>query len=719
MLMALKAHDVTAEVVDLDHYRIHGGMAVETDYIVSVEPKSSGDAVSKGSLKKNNKNQTEDLFDAFTLSKSYSAFRTLAAQLKKAADAHTGSLNSDDLPRNAVKAAKYCELVSHLIESQKTQYLGKVNYMYVKVLAKQRSQIINDVLEATCSYFPDDPSEHQLLTEVASIIETFFLTDHCEAINPGENTIRSGHHKKLSLSSIGSLGKEKSGPLGWLGGKSSSKELGGKTGKGSADRDSRDNELPTPRSSMVVPMTRKSRRSIIMREQDEKDLNEVGEDAQLLMDDDRPQIILLPSYSKPAPVTRSGGSKLGDLLDRNPLIFLAISLVAVYLVHKASLTTVSLDGDIALLIIFATFCLGLHTPRPMMGGYDQPPTMKATMREPDKSGRRLLRRSMAITPRASAASAAAAAGAAEMFAEVVDDDEEEEEAVLGSPLPRFPEGAKIGTVNNCWSEPEPENFMVRGPNYLSDKKKIQSGKFIFPSRGIDLFLTDTCPENVGSNSSVFGGSLREKPTFIINFRLPWGVLLFYFEIPERFLPFIKAQYEEGFDKSKLPSLNKMTPADRTVSRFLMGSADHKNQTLKIVPVVVDGPWVVKQVVGGKPAILGTKVPVNYVYQPAEGNKAMYLEADLDVAAASAARGILSVTRSYTNVLTLDLGFVIQGNTQDELPEQMLVGARIHGVDPLTAPSLPPMLTDLFPSDATESDDASITPAVSPVVMARE
>jgi hypothetical protein len=39
-----------------------------------------------------------------------------------------------------------------------------------------------------------------------------------------------------------------------------------------------------------------------------------------------------------------------------------------------------------------------------------------------------------------------------------------------------------------------------------------------------------------------GGHLREIPTFIINFRLPWGVLLFYNEIPERFLPFVKAGY---------------------------------------------------------------------------------------------------------------------------------------------------------------------------------
>jgi hypothetical protein len=137
----------------------------------------------------------------------------------------------------------------------------------------------------------------------------------------------------------------------------------------------------------------------------------------------------------------------------------------------------------------------------------------------------------------------------------------------------------------------------------------------------------------------------------------------------------------------------MTPPERTVARWLMSNTEYKNKTLKIVPVVVDGPWVVKSVVGGKPAIIGAKLPISYVYQPKQGTQELYLEADLDIAASSAARGILSIARSYTQILTINLGFVIQANEHDELPEQMLTGARLHGIDPLTAPSLPPFHDD--------------------------
>ena len=74
---------------------------------------------------------------------------------------------------------------------------------------------------------------------------------------------------------------------------------------------------------------------------------------------------------------------------------------------------------------------------------------------------------------------------------------EAEEEMMESPLPKFPEDAPIGSKLNCWSEPVSNTFKVRGPNYLKDRRKIPSDSFIFPIRAVDLFLTDTCPENAG------------------------------------------------------------------------------------------------------------------------------------------------------------------------------------------------------------------------------
>ena len=348
-------------------------------------------------------------------------------------------------------------------------------------------------------------------------------------------------------------------------------------------------------------------------------------------------------------------------------------------------------------------------PRPSQSGIDTPAAMPkpivafANPRTPRTvSSTGLIRRSLQVGPRTFAIDNQ---GAGIMTESVLE--EGHEDPLTKSPMDMFPPGAKLGSHFNCWSVPDFTNFHVRGPNYLVDKKKIESGEFLFPARAVDLFLTDACPENIGSNSGVMGGALREKPTLIINFRLPWGVFVSYFEIPERFIPFVRKRYEYDFD-GNVPDTTKMSAGERCVCRFLESDQETKNKTLKIVPVVVEGPWVVKSVVGGKPAIIGNKLPVNWVYEKASKGKELYLEADLDIVSSSAARGILSVTRSHTNVLTLDLGFVVQGNAADELPEQMLVGVRLHGIDPCSCSPLPPMKNHFMqPTD----DDASCASSV--------
>ncbi|KAL3822658.1 hypothetical protein ACHAXA_001811 [Cyclostephanos tholiformis] len=252
----------------------------------------------------------------------------------------------------------------------------------------------------------------------------------------------------------------------------------------------------------------------------------------------------------------------------------------------------------------------------------------------------------------------------------------------------FPRGAAIGSHHNRWSSPPSENFQVRGANYLRDKAKVPSADYLFPCRGCDLFLTDNAPINVGRNRCILGGKLRDLPTFIINYRLPWGIFVSYHEIPERFLPFLRRGNRYGDLDRPLPPMNGMTAGDRAVCKFFLSDKDAKNKAWKLIPVVVDGPWVVKRVVGGKPAIVGTKLPISYVYQPPDRGLSEYFEADLDIVSSAAARNVLAVVRSYTQVLTIDLGYVVQGSTDDELPEQMMVGLRLHGLDPLTADLLP-------------------------------
>lgn len=184
-----------------------------------------------------------------------------------------------------------------------------------------------------------------------------------------------------------------------------------------------------------------------------------------------------------------------------------------------------------------------------------------------------------------------------------------------------------------------------------------------------------------SDPRILGGTLRRVPTFVINFRFPWGVLVKYFEIPSKYCPYL--------DRESPPlSMDGFSPSEKTLCRFFMADEKQKNNTLKLIPYVAEGPWIVRSIVTGTPTIIGNKLPVTYHYQPADGDQAQYLEADLDIGNSSAtAKNIVGLCRQYMNSLTVDLGFLIQGNTVDELPEQMLCSIRVHGPDPSTCSRL--------------------------------
>lgn len=375
--------------------------------------------------------------------------------------------------------------------------------MYVKILAKQRSQIISDVLDTTLSHFPDETESHPFLAKVAEQIEAFFLTDHAESgpeagdaheehilgsfMTPMRKHYHKSHPKIVAATPTAGTTTKTMSP-------------------DSPDSGIEDNEAPSPvdltrkMSSPVIPYTRKKRRSVEIRDLDEKELKNIGNNASLLMDDDRGQTELVPSYEAPYSTVGSslGSSWLGTFIDNNPFIFMGIFAAAAQALRYAGGMVVTVDFDVMLLIIFASFCLGLHTPRPMVGGVDKPPLKRGRKRDVRRAptptnAAKLLRQSMSPT-----AARSAGFGNDDIIMEGTDEEEEDEDEIcITSPMPRFPEGAKLGSEYNCWSDPPCDTFNVRGDKYLSDRKKVKSGPFMFKSRGIDLFLTDDCPENVG------------------------------------------------------------------------------------------------------------------------------------------------------------------------------------------------------------------------------
>lgn len=393
-----------------------------------------------------------------------------------------------------------------------------MNYNYVKVLAKKRSQICQEILDASLSHFPTKIENNKISMQVAQTVETFFLLDHCSEVESENNPPHSTFFRVGGGTARYARDNEDESDTDSV--KSNSKTRGGKN----IFEDAVENvgnfirktipldSIPlTPRAgnaensspsltSPVVPISRKTRKSVVLRQVDEDELKAVGVEASLLLDDERLHSELVPSYSHPVPNFQSWGTKIGDLLENNPIIFALIALASMVFLRSASTLTATMDLDILMLLIWAAFCIGLHTPRPMISGIDRhfgpPPSL--SKRRPtiktgeDRDGRKLLRMSLSTTPDATKAATAVT------FDSIREEDDHDHILEVNqSPLPRFPPDAELGSKLNCWSQPTSTNFHVRGPNYLKDNVKIESADFVFPCRGIDLFLTDTCPENAG------------------------------------------------------------------------------------------------------------------------------------------------------------------------------------------------------------------------------
>ncbi|KAJ0967982.1 hypothetical protein J5N97_024899 [Dioscorea zingiberensis] len=207
---------------------------------------------------------------------------------------------------------------------------------------------------------------------------------------------------------------------------------------------------------------------------------------------------------------------------------------------------------------------------------------------------------------------------------------------------------------DCWTISDGNNFRIRGKNFCNDKSKVPGGKHLMDLVAVD-WLKDTkrmdhiarrqgCAAQVASDKGLF--------SLVINLQVPGSThysMVFYFVI-------------------------KQLVTGSSLQRFADGDDEFRNSRLKLIPSVPKGSWIVRQSVGSSPCLLGKAVDCTYIRGP------KYLEIDVDIGSSTVANGVLGLVFGVITTLVVDMAFLVQANTQDELPERLLGAVRVSHIE---------------------------------------
>ncbi|CAA7026222.1 unnamed protein product [Microthlaspi erraticum] len=216
------------------------------------------------------------------------------------------------------------------------------------------------------------------------------------------------------------------------------------------------------------------------------------------------------------------------------------------------------------------------------------------------------------------------------------------------------------TGTDGWASPPGDVFSLRSDSYLSKKHKSPAGDYLLSPAGMDWLRSTSKLENVlarpdnrvahALKKAQSRGQSLKSFIFAVNLQIPGKdhhSAVFYFATEEPI------------------------PSDSLLHRFINGDDSFRNQRFKIVNRIVKGPWVVKAAVGNYGAcLLGKALTCNYHRGP------NYFEIDVDICSSAIATAILRLALGYVTSVTIDMGFLAEAQTEEELPERLIGAVRV-------------------------------------------
>ncbi|EHA8587548.1 putative protein ENHANCED DISEASE RESISTANCE 2 [Cocos nucifera] len=207
---------------------------------------------------------------------------------------------------------------------------------------------------------------------------------------------------------------------------------------------------------------------------------------------------------------------------------------------------------------------------------------------------------------------------------------------------------------DCWRISDGNNFRVRSKHFTYDKTKIPAGKHLMELVAVDWFKDVKRMDHVARRKGCAVQVASEKGLFslAINLQVPGSThysMVFYF-------------------------VTKQLVPGSLLQHFVDGDDEFRNSRFKLIPSVPKGSWIVRQSVGSTPCLLGKAVDCTYIRGP------KYLEIDVDIGSSTVANGVLGLVCGVITTLVVDMAFLVQANTFDELPERLIGAVRVSHVE---------------------------------------
>ncbi|KAG3115070.1 hypothetical protein PI124_g6131 [Phytophthora idaei] len=230
-------------------------------------------------------------------------------------------------------------------------------------------------------------------------------------------------------------------------------------------------------------------------------------------------------------------------------------------------------------------------------------------------------------------------------------------------------------LRKLWSQPDWMQFKLRSKTYLQNKIKETTAPPLFELVWFESFkgtheeLMHVCSSKKSFASKAIAKFSNDMPQLFVVTLIISGSLLV-----------ATVQY---FARTKSSSAEEPTEAEKLWERFLNSDDAFRSSRFKLIPTIVDGPWVIRKSVGTTPCIIGKAIKTTYYKSP------NYLEVHVDISSDTIAKHITLLCRSQSTNFTVDMGFVIEGQVEEELPEALLGCVQYARMDCLLATAIAP------------------------------